>query len=72
MGSLIADISVNSINRIKRVFNSWYWTWKVTWKKKRKETKWLNPFAVHLKLTTLLINYIPIQNKQFKIKKKLN
>ena len=41
-------------------------------KKKRKETKWLNPFTVHLKLTTLLISYIPIQNKQFKIKKKLN
>ena len=27
---------------------------------------WLSPFAAHLKLTTLLISYTPIQNKKFK------
>ena len=31
---------------------------------------WLSPITVHLKLTTLLIDYIPIQNKNFKKKKK--
>ena len=25
----------------------------------------LSPFTVHLKLTTLLISYIPVQNKKF-------
>lgn len=30
----------------------------------------LSPFTVHLKLTTLLISYIPIQNKKFKQKKR--
>ena len=27
---------------------------------------WLNPFAVHLKFTTLLIGYIPVLNKKLK------
>ena len=31
---------------------------------------WLSPITVHLKLTTLLIDYIPIQNKKLKKKKK--
>ena len=30
---------------------------------------WLSPFAIHLKLTTLLIGYTSIQNKKFKILK---
>ena len=30
---------------------------------------WLNPFAVHLKLSQHLIGYTPIQNKKFKLKK---
>ena len=60
--SLTFDISVNSIKWNKdRVFNSWYWNnWKFTWKQ-RKEIKWLSPFPVHLKLTTLLTIYIPKQ-----------
>ena len=30
---------------------------------------WLSPITVHLKLTTLLIDYIPIQNKKLKKKR---
>ena len=30
---------------------------------------WLSPFTVHLKLTTLLTGYTPIQNKKLKKKK---
>ena len=29
---------------------------------------WLSPFAVHMKLTTLLIGYTPIENKKLKKK----
>ena len=32
---------------------------------------WLSPFAVHLKLTTLLTGYTPIQNKKFEVWKKI-
>ena len=32
---------------------------------------WLSPFTVHLKLTTLLISYTPVQNKKFRKEKRV-